>query len=124
MRDFKPGQERIEPRINADPLMDESPRQSRRRSYAANEDVARTLAVEPRNEKNVPTESRAVKDVLLENPAPRYSAGDTPITRSESATRRERGYEKYRRKVEKVVRMAIESPPGIKKAFLNGVSLG
>lgn len=91
MRDFKPG-ERIEPRIGADPLMDESPRQSRRRAAGAIDDVR--ASVSERNEKNEQPEAHVVKDVLLESPSPRYGAGDMPVARTESATRRERGYTK------------------------------
>ncbi len=97
MRDFKPG-ERIEPRIGTDPLMDESPRQSRRRAAAVSEEVR--AQVPERNEKNEQPEKQVVRDVLLDNPSPRqdqslrYSAGDMPVARTESATRRERGYTK------------------------------
>ncbi|PUA28960.1 MAG: cell division protein FtsQ [Cellvibrio sp. 79] len=90
MRDFKPGRERIEPRIGADPLMDENPKPRRR--AAVSESVTRS-ADDSRSETNR-HEARAERDVLMENPAPRYSAGDMPVARPEPAARRERGYTK------------------------------
>lgn len=91
MRDFKPGRERIEPRIGADPLMDESPRPRRR---TAETDAATRAPDDSNNEKNTRREVRVERDVLMDNPAPRYSAGDMPVARPESVTRRERGYTK------------------------------
>ncbi|HTF97671.1 MAG TPA: cell division protein FtsQ/DivIB [Cellvibrio sp.] len=118
MRDLKPGQERIEPRIGADPLMDESPRQSRRRVHAANEDGSRTPTDELRSEKLAQREPRVVKDVLLESSAPRYSAGDMPVTRSESTTRRERGYEKVSPQGRKSRAADDRVGAGVSKPFL------
>lgn len=90
MRDFKPDRERIEPRIGADPLMDENPRPRRRATVAEN--VSRTN--DARGEKESRTDARVERDVLMDNPAPRYSAGDMPVARPESVARRERGYTK------------------------------
>ncbi len=91
MRDVEPGLERIEPRISGDPLMDESPRRARRRSLASDGDG---VPVSERNQKNDSLDARANRDVLLESPSPGYSAGDIPIVRSGSGTRRERGFAK------------------------------
>ncbi len=92
MRDFKSGQERIEPRIGADPLMDTSPRASRRRPYSAEgatgKDEGRA------KEKSSAQNSFVARDVLMEDPAPRYSVGDIPLSRPEPVTRRERGFAK------------------------------
>jgi cell division protein FtsQ len=90
MRDFKPGQERIEPRISADPLMDVSPKASRRRGVQENV-VSKD---ESRREKKAEQNAYVARDVLMEEPAPRYSAGDMPVSRPEPVTRRERGYAK------------------------------
>ncbi|WP_039914852.1 cell division protein FtsQ/DivIB [Cellvibrio mixtus] len=91
MRDFKPDRERIEPRIGADPLMDENPKPRRR--AVVTESVSRR-ANDSRNEKKMQSEIREERDVLMENPTPRYSAGDMPVARPEPAARRERGYTK------------------------------
>ena len=90
MRDFKPGQERIEPRIGADPLMDGVPKPRRRAAVMADT----VPGNDSRNEKNAQPDSRITRDVLMEEPAPRYSAGDMPVARTEPATRRARGYTK------------------------------
>jgi cell division protein FtsQ len=90
MRDFKPGQERIEPRIGADPLMDGISKPRRR--AAVMQDMV--PGNDSRNEKNAQPDTRITRDVLMEDPAPRYSAGDIPVARPEPVTRRERGYTK------------------------------
>ena len=90
MRDFKPGYERIEPRITADPLMDVSPKTPRRRS-AVVEDVQKD---EARQEKSAAQNANVTRDVLMDDPAPRYSAGDMPVARPEAISRRARGYSK------------------------------
>lgn len=91
MRDFKPDRERIEPRIGADPLMDENPKSRRR---AAVDDSVTRVTNDSRYEKRHQQDVREERDVLMENPAPRYSAGDMPVARPEPAARRERGYAK------------------------------
>lgn len=101
MRDFKSGQERIEPRIGADPLMDDLPKSRRRASGAMVDERPRS---NDRNE--MPTaEARIERDVLLENVTPRYDVSEAPSPKAESV-RRERGYAKV-------------SPQGIKTSSVN-----
>lgn len=90
MRDFKPSYERIEPRISADPLMDVSPKKSRRRS-AVVEDVKKD---EVHEEKSAVQNALVTRDVLMDDPAPRYTAGDMPVARPDAISRRARGYSK------------------------------
>lgn len=103
MRDFKSGQERIEPRIGADPLMDDAPRSRRR---AADTTVLARSASDISNE--LPAAgARIERDVLLENVATSYGVNDSPLPKTESV-RRARGYAKV-------------SPQGIKTSSVNRV---
>ena len=95
--------------------MDENPK-PRRRS-AVTESVNRS-SENSRSETNARQDDRVERDVLMENPAPRYSAGDMPVARPEPAARRERGYTKASPQGKKNrVNDANNTGTGLKLAF-------
>lgn len=102
MRDFKPGQGRIEPRIGADPLLESESNSARRRTTsldsfsrgASGEKVEPRKSERFREEIATSSDSNVKRDVLMDFPAPRYAAGDVPLPRASAATRRERSYTK------------------------------
>jgi len=95
--------------------MDENPKPRRR---AAVTESATRSTENSRGEANARQDARVERDVLMENPAPRYSAGDMPVARPEPAARRERGYTKASPQGRKSrASDASNSSPGLKLSF-------